>query len=574
MATDDVIEITPSSTKANVLGFQNIVYSIEALKEHSKEKFTRTILRGVSGYALGGEIFAILGSSGAGKTTLLDCLTLRKTKGVGQLTGDVTLNGAPLDPEIFRHMSAYVLQEDMLLGTLTAGESMAFSARLRLPHVAEDVRKQRIASLIADMALERTTETMVGSEGIRGLSGGEKKRLAIALQLLADPYVLFLDEPTTGLDSYNSQMVMEQVQKLARKSGKIVVCSIHQPRATIFQLFDRVMLMSRGQVTYFGPTPGALDAFAKVGFACPELENPADFVIDVIVRHEWANDFEPLDRLVLQAKEQFESEGIPVNTFAVQRRASKIREAEKSHGLQHYLTLTHRTFLATLRNPAATFVQLTQTIFIACLLGSIYYKLGHNQASIQDRSGLLFFIIMNQVFSYFPTISLFAEVGSITIKASTIFFLFSRVCFCLGRTVWFLAVSALRACTRQCRSFWPKSLWRFHSSLASLRSTPASSISWWISSWTLGSFSSTTLPVVCVAWWRSPSSLSSERLPRTSKWRRFLRLFPSPCSLSWGNLSLRAELLAGRSWNPPCFFPCCSEGSMSTATRYPTTLCG
>eukprot|EP00042_Codosiga_hollandica_P052964 m.680822 g.680822 ORF g.680822 m.680822 type:complete len:401 (+) comp58597_c2_seq3:1186-2388(+) len=204
-------------------------------------------------------------------------------------------------------------------------------------------------------------------------------------------------------------MVMEQVQKLARKSGKIVVCSIHQPRATIFQLFDRVMLMSRGQVTYFGPTPGALDAFAKVGFACPELENPADFVIDVIVRHEWANDFEPLDRLVLQAKEQFESEGIPVNTFAVQRRASKIREAEKSHGLQHYLTLTHRTFLATLRNPAATFVQLTQTIFIACLLGSIYYKLGHNQASIQDRSGLLFFIIMNQVFSYFPTISLFAE---------------------------------------------------------------------------------------------------------------------------------------------------------------------
>jgi ABC-type multidrug transport system ATPase subunit len=188
-----------------VLRFSNVRYgvTVKASREdkartgHASE--TKTILQAVSGSAYSGEMFAILGSSGSGKTTLLDCLAMRKS--TGTLTGDITLNGHPIVPELFKFMTAYVMQDDILEGALTTRESLVFAAKLRMPHSSADAIQKQVESLIAEMALERAVDTRVGTELERGISGGEKKRLAIALQLLADPLILFLDEPTTGLVS-------------------------------------------------------------------------------------------------------------------------------------------------------------------------------------------------------------------------------------------------------------------------------------------------------------------------------------------------------------------------------------
>ena len=138
------------------------------------------------------------------------------------------------------------MQDDVLLGALTTRESLRFTAKLRLPDASDDELDGRVAGLLKDMALEHVADSMVGGEKVRGLSGGEKKRLAIALQLLADPSILFLDEPTTGLDAYNSVSVMERVQDVAKIQGRTVICSVHQPRFAIFELFDQVMILSKG----------------------------------------------------------------------------------------------------------------------------------------------------------------------------------------------------------------------------------------------------------------------------------------------------------------------------------------
>ena len=183
-----------------------------------------------------GEVFAILGSSGAGKTTLLDVLAGRKN--TGTLKGDVYVNGHKLVPERFKYVSAYVMQDDILLGSLTTKETLEYTAELRFPLASKEELARKVQVSLKTMALEHSADTFVGNAARRGLSGrcelnvclkhvslhigGEKKRLAIALQLLADPSVLFLDEPTTGLDAYNSVVVMSLVSKVAKEQGRTV----------------------------------------------------------------------------------------------------------------------------------------------------------------------------------------------------------------------------------------------------------------------------------------------------------------------------------------------------------------
>jgi ABC-type multidrug transport system ATPase subunit len=214
----------------NILSFTDFSCDVvtkatpEELQTTDSKLIRKQILKNVTGYAYSGEVLAILGSSGSGKTTLIDCLSMRKS--IGSLSGQITLNGHTVVPALFKYLSAYVMQDDILMGALTTRESLTFAAKLRLPTATPAALALRVDELIKEMALERAADTRVGTEFQRGISGGEKKRLAIALQLLADPLILFLDEPTTGLDAYNSFLVMDAVKRLAKKSGKMVCLSL------------------------------------------------------------------------------------------------------------------------------------------------------------------------------------------------------------------------------------------------------------------------------------------------------------------------------------------------------------
>ena len=161
-------------------------------------------------------------------------------------------------------------------------ETLLFSARLRLPaDTPPAARRARVDAVVRTLGLRACADTRVGSGLARGISGGERKRLALGVELVINPPLLFLDEPTSGLDAFNAQAVMSSLKLLA-STGRAVVACLHQPRSSITTLFDALLLLSEGRVMFSGAAPDALPFFQRWGFACPEHTNPSDFYLDAI----------------------------------------------------------------------------------------------------------------------------------------------------------------------------------------------------------------------------------------------------------------------------------------------------
>uniref|UniRef100_A0A6N2MI10 ABC transporter domain-containing protein n=1 Tax=Salix viminalis TaxID=40686 RepID=A0A6N2MI10_SALVM len=209
---------------------------------------TRRLLQGLRGYAEPGRIMAIMGPSGSGKSTLLDSLAGRLSRNV-IMTGSVLFNGKKRRQDAG---VAYVTQEDVLLGTLTVRETITYSANLRLPDtMTKEEIDDVVEGTISEMGLQDCSDRMVGKWHLRGISGGEKKRLSIAIEILTRPHLLFLDEPTSGLDSASSFFVIQTLRNIAR-DGRTIISSIHQPSSEVFALFDDLFLLSGGETVYFG----------------------------------------------------------------------------------------------------------------------------------------------------------------------------------------------------------------------------------------------------------------------------------------------------------------------------------
>ncbi|KAL5986082.1 ABC transporter G member 6 [Asimina triloba] len=256
----------------------------EAAVQYTETKKTRattkTLLNDISGEAKDGEIMAILGASGSGKSTLIDALAGRIVR--GSLKGSITLNGEQLESRLLQVISAYVMQDDLLYPMLTVEETLMFAAEFRLPRALSKAKKRgRVQALIDQLGLRSAAKTIIGDEGHRGVSGGERRRVSIGIDIIHDPIVLFLDEPTSGLDSTSAFMVVKVLQRIAQ-SGSIVIMSVHQPSYRILGLLDRLIFLSRGQTVYSG-SPAALPLFfAEFGRPIPENENKTEFALDLI----------------------------------------------------------------------------------------------------------------------------------------------------------------------------------------------------------------------------------------------------------------------------------------------------
>ncbi|XP_021722301.1 ABC transporter G family member 6-like [Chenopodium quinoa] len=241
---------------------------------------TKTLLNDICGEARDGEVMAVLGASGSGKSTLIDALANRIAR--GSLKGKVTLNGEPLESRLLKVISAYVMQDDLLFPMLTVEETLMFAAEFRLPRTLSKSKKQaRVQQLIDQLGLRNAAKTIIGDEGHRGVSGGERRRVSIGIDIIHDPIILFLDEPTSGLDSTSAYMVVKVLQRIAQ-SGSIVIMSIHQPSYRIMGLLDRLLFLSKGQ-TVFSGTPSDLPGyFGEFGAPIPENENKTEFALDLI----------------------------------------------------------------------------------------------------------------------------------------------------------------------------------------------------------------------------------------------------------------------------------------------------
>ncbi|KAI3803811.1 hypothetical protein L1987_31973 [Smallanthus sonchifolius] len=207
------------------------------------------------GVAVSREIVAIMGPSGCGKSTLLDSLAGRLASNTRR-TGRVLTNGRK--QRLTNRTLAYMTQEQVLTWTLTVKETVYYSAELQLPKcMPRSMKRERADRTIREMGLQDSMNTRIGGWGVKGLSGGQKRRVSICLELLTRPKLLFLDEPTSGLDSAASYHVTSQIDKLTKQYGMTVLAAIHQPSSQVFGLFNSLCLLSLWKTIYFGPTCAA-----------------------------------------------------------------------------------------------------------------------------------------------------------------------------------------------------------------------------------------------------------------------------------------------------------------------------
>jgi ABC-type multidrug transport system ATPase subunit len=336
--------------------FARLFSKKKSLPDHSHVK---TILDDISADMPSGSLTAIIGGSGSGKTSLLNSMSGRLAVGSRLATSGRTLfNG---NEDVSQIKSAYVIQQDILLPTLTVRETLMYAAQLRLPSsVTQDERTRLVEEVILELSLKEAANTRIGDHAHKGCSGGEKRRTSIGVQLLSNPSLLWLDEPTTGLDSTSAFQVIKTLQTLARK-GRTVIVTIHQPRSEIWDLFDNVILLSRGKPAYAGSAKECLPYFAKLGHEMPPFTNPAEYLIDVVsIDNRSAEAEHAAQERVGRVIEAWrahcnstlnEKDGAGALSATVTKTSARQNRDKRNSLIQQTRVLTARTWTVTIRDP-------------------------------------------------------------------------------------------------------------------------------------------------------------------------------------------------------------------------------
>lgn len=425
-----------------------------------------------------------MGASGAGKTTLLNVLSRRNQRN----SGAVSVNGHPVDQVVFKRASAFVQQDDIFYPNLTVRETLRFQAELRMDSsLTVEAKHAAVEELIAGLNLTKCANNVIGSvatgEG-RGISGGERKRLSFATEILTQPSILFADEPTSGLDTHMAEGVVRTMRQLAQ-AGRTVLATIHQPSSEVFALFDSLVLVNGGRIVYAGPREEAVnyfgDTFGEV-FRCPAYMNPADFLIKMLAIKDpadpryaviqsmadtWeASEFrarhDARQAPVLDAatgvvvsrpsdEEKAEADGAAGQADEAQEAedeaavedpakskqssgsaaaASDAADVKLDTMLNHesqplarvepagWFTelgiLIRREMLNSSRDPMLTRAKAVQTLILALIVGLLYWQVDVDSKYVQNVSGFLFFVCVNQSFgSLFPVAQAFIKARAV-----------------------------------------------------------------------------------------------------------------------------------------------------------------
>ncbi|CAG9820288.1 unnamed protein product [Phaedon cochleariae] len=365
------------------VNFEKVTFSSTSWSLTKFRKESKKILHGVSGQFKSGELSVIMGPSGAGKSTLLNVLAGFVLSGS---TGTVKLNAVTRDSNPrYRKLSAYIPQEEELRPALTAKEAMTFAAHLKLGYaVSADYKAEQVSEILELLGLSECQHTLTSR-----LSGGQRKRLAVALELLSNPPILYLDEPTTGLDSSSCTQCISLFKKLAQE-GRTVVATIHQPSALLFEMFDRLYALSEGRCVYDGRPEGLVEHLGQLDLVCPPYHNPADYLMEVAIGEHNA-DINELEEATLRSQstksiQYNHSKGNEQSADLFQKfdmnlplGSTKVLPAAV---IMQFLLLYKRNLLITRRYYSEPLNRLIAHIAIGCLFGYLYRNVGASANTI------------------------------------------------------------------------------------------------------------------------------------------------------------------------------------------------
>ncbi|XVF26439.1 hypothetical protein REPUB_Repub14bG0016500 [Reevesia pubescens] len=398
----DIANIVDRSTRRGMilpfqplsLAFNHVNYYVDMpseMKSQGVKDDRLQLLRDVSGAFKAGILTALVGVTGAGKTTLMDVLAGRKTG--GYIEGSISISGYPKNQATFTRVSGYCEQNDIHSPRVTVYESLLYSAWLRLSsEVDTKTRKMFIEEVMELIELNALRDALVGLPGIDGLSTEQRKRLTIAVELVANPSIIFMDEPTSGLDARAAAIVMRTVRNTV-DTGRTVVCTIHQPSIDIFEAFDELLLMKRGgQIIYGGPLGRNSNNLVEYFEAVPGVPkikdgyNPATWMLEISTP-------------AVEGQLNVDFAEIYAKSSLYQRNQELIKElstpAPESKDLyfpikysQPFLSQCKICFLkqhwSYMRNPQYNAIRFFITFIVGILFGLIFWNKGQQIAKQQD----------------------------------------------------------------------------------------------------------------------------------------------------------------------------------------------
>ncbi|KAJ8542358.1 hypothetical protein K7X08_017224 [Anisodus acutangulus] len=397
------------------------LHEVKELEKGNDPKEIRHVLKDVNCRAKPGEILAIVGPSGAGKSSFLEILAGK----IEPESGSIYVNQKPVDKARFKKISGYVTQKDTLFPLLTVQETLSFSAKLRLKLPAKEL-SSRVKCLIQELGLDHVAGSRIGDDRIRGISGGERRRVSIGVELIHDPGVLILDEPTSGLDSTSALQIIDMLKTMAVTHGRTIILSIHQPCFRTVKLFNSILLLAYGTILHHGTIEQLSLRLMLMGLQLPLHVNILEFAIESIdTIQKQSHTLLPQSTLMIKNSCKFTLQQLFQESKLIDEEPISMSihndfpSGFANSRLQEIVILTIRFWKIIYRTKELFGCKTLQMLVSGIVLGSVFYNLEDNLVGAQARVGLFAFILTYLLSSTTEALPIFLQEREILMKETS-----------------------------------------------------------------------------------------------------------------------------------------------------------